>query len=286
MLLLLLALVGAAGRAAAAATENDSLEPSVLMGAIRWDAWFGAPADPHSGIVGRAVTQALTPPKYHYRLPFFARLTTNRSGGQGVVVDGDSDAVMAQENKLAAQHGLDYFAFCTYPIGCKDYSPPASECVGAQCCADNYRLSYALERYLSSKGTLGADKPRFALILQASSWYPVATHGGNESLAREAERLAGYFALDAYQKVGGRARRPLVFLLGGSAQTPQLPQALELLRSNAAAMGVGEPFLVMMQNAPTAAALAQLANRTLALGAHGLSQYHLRVISIQIGTLD
>ena len=51
---------------------------------------------------------------------------------------------MAQENNFATDHGIDYFAFCTYPIGCADYSPPDSACVGAQCCADNYKLSYPL----------------------------------------------------------------------------------------------------------------------------------------------
>ena len=51
---------------------------------------------------------------------------------------------MAQENSFATGHGIDYYAFCTYPIGCADYSPPDSACVGAQCCADNYKLSYLL----------------------------------------------------------------------------------------------------------------------------------------------
>eukprot|EP01052_Picozoa_sp_SAG31_P042867 SAG31_NODE_6949_length_1838_cov_2.565842_2_plen_154_part_00 len=124
---------------------------------------------------------------------------------------------MEQENQLAAEHGIDYWAFCAYPIGCADYRPNRTACQNAQCCADNVKLSYALERYLASPGPPGTAKPRFSLILQASSWYPVANHGGNETLADEAERLAGYFALDSYQKVRvGAEERPLVFLLGGS----------------------------------------------------------------------
>ena len=258
----------------------------MLTGAIRWDAWFGAPAAPHEGIIGRATTKSLTPAKFHYRLPFFAKIKADGS----VEVNGDSAAVMAQENKFATQHGIDYYAFCTCalplrsvtgsrrlllilpaaatdPIGCSDYSPPDSACVGAQCCADNYKLSYALERYLASP----EPKPRFSLILQASSWYPGVNHGSNETLEQEAARYTRYFALPAYQKVAGN--RPLVFLLGGSAAVPHLPEALDMLRQRSAAAGLGEPFFFMMQNAPTPAALAKLANSSLALGASGLSQY-------------
>ena len=226
---------------ATAAFSAGPPETSQLVGAIRWDAWFGAPAAPHEGIIGRAVTAALEPPKWHYRLPFFATIQQDGS----VVVDGDSAAVMAQENKLAAQHGIDYFAFCTYPIGCSNYDPNSTACTDAQCCADNYKLSYALENYLASPGPLDTAKPRFSLILQAQSWYPVANHGGNETLEQEAARYAGYFALDSYQKVAG-AKRPLVFLLGGTPATPQLVEALSLLRQASVAAGAGAPLFVMM----------------------------------------
>lgn len=76
-----------------------------------------------------------------------------------------------------------------------------------------------------------------------------------------------------YQKVAGN--RPLVFLLGGSKAVPHLAEALELLRQHSTAIGLGEPFFFMMQNAPTAAALRQLANDSAAIGATGLSQYNL-----------
>ena len=253
-------------RAEAEQPATSAAAPAaVLTGAIRWDAWFGAPAAPHEGIIGRATTEALTPAKFHYRLPFFAKIESNGS----VVVNGDSAAVMAQENKFATEHGIDYYAFCTYPIGCADYSPPDSACVGAQCCADNYKLSYALQRYLASP----EPKPRFSLILQAHSWYPGVNSGSNETLAQEADRYASYFALPSYQKVAGK--RPLVFLLGGSSAVPHLPEALDLLRQRSTAAGLGEPFFFMMQNAPTVATLRQLVNHSAALGVHGLSQYNL-----------
>lgn len=261
----LLPLVLPAVAAAAGAHDAGAASPAVLTGAIRWDAWFGAPASTHEGLIGRATTKALQPAKYHYRLPFFSKIEPNGS----VVVNGDSAAVMAQENKFATDHGIDYYAFCTYPIGCADYNPPDSACVNAQCCADNYKLSYALERYLASP----EPKPRFSLILQAHSWYPGVNSGSNETLAQEAERYSAYFALPSYQTVA--ENRPLVFLLGGSPAVPRLTEALDLLRQSSKAAGLGEPFFFMMQNAATPAAMRQLVHDAAALNASGLSQYNL-----------
>ena len=43
------------------------------VGAVRWDAWYGAPPG-NVGIVGRTVTVDLSPERFHYRLPFFAEI--------------------------------------------------------------------------------------------------------------------------------------------------------------------------------------------------------------------
>jgi hypothetical protein len=40
-----------------------------LVGAIRWDAWHGELSE-----VGKAVEKTLSPPKYHFRLPWFAKI--------------------------------------------------------------------------------------------------------------------------------------------------------------------------------------------------------------------
>ena len=45
----------------------------VSVGAVRWDAWYGAPPG-DVGIVGRTVTNDLSPERFHYRLPFFAKV--------------------------------------------------------------------------------------------------------------------------------------------------------------------------------------------------------------------
>ena len=40
-----------------------------LVGAIRWDAWHGELSE-----VGKAVEKTLSPLKYHFRLPWFAKI--------------------------------------------------------------------------------------------------------------------------------------------------------------------------------------------------------------------
>lgn len=75
-----------------------------IVGAIRWDAWYG------NGAVTQAVEKTLGQPKYHFRLPWFAQLL----GNDKVRINGNSDEVMAQELTYAADAGLSYWAFLNY----------------------------------------------------------------------------------------------------------------------------------------------------------------------------
>lgn len=120
------------------------------------------------------MTNDLSPPAYHYRLPFFAQEHAAANASQ-VDVNGNSPEVMSQEIAYAHQFGINYWAFCTYPIGCMDYHPDASACPEIQCCADNYALSYALLQYLNNPLR---NMVNFSLILQSSQgggWFPVYT---------------------------------------------------------------------------------------------------------------
>ena len=78
-------------------------------------------------------------------MPFFGKEINDTA----VVINGDSPDVMGQELKYAAQYGIKFWAFCNYPIGCKEMHPPNSDCPGIQCCADNVGLSYAWNLYLN-----------------------------------------------------------------------------------------------------------------------------------------
>eukprot|EP00051_Salpingoeca_urceolata_P004540 m.65671 g.65671 ORF g.65671 m.65671 type:complete len:376 (+) comp13682_c1_seq1:1665-2792(+) len=213
--------------------QTQQATARVSVGAIRWDAWYGAPADKNYGVVGRTVTYDLGPSKYHYRVPFFGK----EINATAVDVNGNTEATMTQEIELAKKYGIDYWAFCAYPIGCKDYSPPSSDCKNIQCCADNYALSYALELYLQNPNNKMVN---FSLILQGGSWFPTSTLGGNETLEQEVDRYISYFRMPNHHKVLGG--RPLVFVFGRG----QVTQQLEYLRNRTiAAMGV-DPYIVNM----------------------------------------
>ena len=56
-----------------------------VVGAIRWDAWHGDQGGP-----GKAVQQALSPAKWHYQLPFFAKTISPNQ----VVTDGPAQSVI------------------------------------------------------------------------------------------------------------------------------------------------------------------------------------------------
>ncbi|MCC6821343.1 MAG: hypothetical protein IT579_11485, partial [Verrucomicrobia subdivision 3 bacterium] len=76
-----------------------------LVGAIRWDAWQ------ENGDIQATVERTLGTHHWHYRLPFFARVT----GSNSVAMNGNTQAIMDQEINYAANAGIDYWAFVTYP---------------------------------------------------------------------------------------------------------------------------------------------------------------------------
>lgn len=112
--------------------------PRPLVGAIRWDAWYGPREVP-----GKAVQESLGPKKWHDRLPFYAKA----EGDDRVAIDGATPDVMAKEIAYAHNAGLDYWAFVTYPPETK--------------------LSLALKLYLESpkRGDM-----KFCLITEHSRW--------------------------------------------------------------------------------------------------------------------
>jgi hypothetical protein len=59
------------------------------------------------------------------------RINANKSINVGLA---NSLAVQEQQNAYAKQTGIDYWAFCAYPLFCNDTNPPDSECVNIQCC--------------------------------------------------------------------------------------------------------------------------------------------------------
>eukprot|EP01046_Picozoa_sp_COSAG06_P041766 COSAG06_NODE_5228_length_3626_cov_1.488234_2_plen_570_part_00 len=229
---------------------NRKLKLSVLPVYSRnRDAWYGEqPGD--AGVVGRTVTEDLSyhagkaVDKWHYRVPFFGAYHS-KTNASLVDVNGNSPAVMSEELKMAHRFGIDFWAYCIYPFGCKDYETTAAdECSqGMQCCSENYMLSYALKQHLASPD---AHLVNFSLILQGApayhkgdgggGWFPSANHGGNETLEQEVDRFVGYFHLPFYHKVMGG--RPLVFLLSGANDNRTVDGVKALQAATKAKLGV------------------------------------------------
>jgi len=229
-------------------TRSAGADPGpVIVGAIRWDAYFATPGteafdDPNFGVVSRATTGDMSPKKWHYRVPFFGKEVNDTA----IEANGNTPEVMGQELQYAADHGIKFWSFCNYPIGCKDQHPPASACVGIQCCADNVGLSYAWNLYLNHPDR---HKVKFTLLLQPGYWFHGQESGSNETWAQELQRYTTYFKMPNYQTVDiGEKGRPLVFSFGRGLNLTHLA---DFIAATKAAIGVS-PYVVSMngQQAP------------------------------------
>ena len=193
-----LLLVPGSSRAATAA-DLDYTPP--IVGAIRWDAWYG------EGEVVKQTELSLGPPKYHFRLPWFARVL----GADKVRINGDSREIIEKEIAYAATAGLNYWAFVDY--------------------WDDAGLSIALRRYRAAPDKRGVH---YCFVEEGSRIDEVGTNGW--------ARLVEHFKDPNYQTVLNG--RPLLFLFAKSARLGrsdwrELGQAAE-------AAGSKRPYLVLM----------------------------------------
>jgi hypothetical protein len=168
-----------------------------VVGAIRWDGWHG-----DASSVGLTVEKTLSPEHWHYRLPFFGRVT----GENQVEARGNTQEIVDREIEYAHAAGLDYWAFVTYP--------------------EDDALSYGLKYYLSSEKK---ELIHFCLNLQGG-W---ESGGGMEAWPDKVKRYVNYFQEPTYQTVLNG--RPLVFLysveglVGEGVSRPGRPHALLLM---------------------------------------------------------
>jgi len=207
-----------------------------LVGAIRWDAWY-APRDP----VTEAVERSLAPPRYHYRLPFFAKVKPDSS----VEIDGGHRETIDREIAYAERAGLDYWAFVWYG--------PASP------------MNTALRLYRDSPRHRAVN---FCLIATLGQWN--GRGGYHDVVAQQAE----YTADPAYQRV--LEGRPLFYL---AFVTPEIVQrdwgvidavrdAVGVLRDAVRGKSGATPYVVLM--ATGAAGAGELAKK---VGADAVGAY-------------
>ena len=86
-------------------TENIDI-PSV--GAIRWDAWT-AHTNKGWDVISQ-VEKTLSPSQFHFRAPFFAKVTADNK----IIIPAYNQEIFDQEMQYAKYAGIDYFAYIWY----------------------------------------------------------------------------------------------------------------------------------------------------------------------------
>jgi hypothetical protein len=191
-----------------------------LAGAIRWDAW-------HDGPAGRAVEYTLGPAHWHDRLPWFSEIT----GPDSVRTRADNQVAADREIEIAADLGLDYFAFIVYDTD----REVGSEDEGMMRGLKLYRQSPLRDRVK----------------------YTVVIDGQRLAMPTERAAVLRYMQDPNWVYVDGR---PLVYV--GLYYRPAAAD-VATLRAESIAQGTGDPYVVYMTlgaDSPTTGATYAAAN--------------------------
>ncbi len=215
-----------------APTATPRPDDGILLGAIRWDGWFG----------GSHYVKNLFPEEWRYRLPFYASVLPD---GQ-VDMASDSQAVMDQEIAYAAANGIDYWIFLMYIVRDEQGNPLVDE-TGWK--ADDMNLSR--QYYLSSPYN---QMVNFALMLQVQGYVDADGSGhnfGEHNWNFQVEEAVTQMQEPSYQTV--LDGRPLVyFFLWGQdvgkiwGSWDAMRQKLDGFRQYAQERGLKNPYIVAM----------------------------------------
>jgi hypothetical protein len=184
--------------------EKSLDSEKTLIGVIRWDGWVGKKGE---WKIGPILERTLGPERFHYRVPFFGKITSKDS----VSIDGTTQEIMDREIEFAKDAGIDYWAYCYYPDGCG--------------------LELARKNHQTSKN---ANDINWCVILGPSFEF--------DSGQDYSKSLVADFARENYQKV--LDGRPLIYLLHGSTFTRA---GMDSLRSMTVRSGLKTPYVVVME---------------------------------------
>lgn len=87
---------------------SEEREKETTIGAIRWDAWYSHDGRPESIVT--QVENTLSLPEYHFRAPFFAKITEEGK----IEMPQYTQEVFDKEMEYAKEAGLSYFAYLWY----------------------------------------------------------------------------------------------------------------------------------------------------------------------------
>ena len=197
-------------------------------GVIRWDYWYeGSPT------IQKLATEDWRTSEWYYRIPSF----TNTLDDGSVTVHGDAQETIDQEIVHAKNGGIDYFIFHYYhPLDW--YGAPADPDM-----PEGVNFSY--ENYLVSPYR---SLVNYALMVGVSNLGPLADW--EETVDFYVEN----FQRPNYERVAGT--RPILYMpfmdwwegLWGGTEAAR--EKIDLIRSEAIAAGLGNPYIVLMSFYP------------------------------------
>ena len=190
-----------------------------IIGAIRWDAWYGD----GTGVNGE-VEATLSVQRWQSRSPFFAQVVSTSK----VEIRGGAEEIR-KEIEYAANAGLDYWAFCIY--------------------AKSDNLTRALDLYLAAPNR---SRINFCMNLQAGH----LAGGGLTNALQRVPLYVEYMQRPEYQTVLGG--RPLIYMLFPQHFTAsyalqngeEATLLVQAFRDQAQAVGLKNPYIVFQDYFP------------------------------------
>ncbi|OPH84025.1 hypothetical protein [Nitrobacter vulgaris] len=192
-----------------------AMKPRPLVGAIRWDAWYSPGSAPTE-----AVENSLSPEKYRWRAPFFAKSSAHDP--KPFSFPPITPEEMDKEISQAVFAGLDYWAFVAY--------------------GSNHPMSKALYQFRASAAS---DSLRYCLFTELDRW------GSRNKPTTLPQEHIGLMADRNYLRVSGD--RPLYFLGFIAPASIErnwkgvagLKEQIEKFRSSATEAGLANPYIVL-----------------------------------------
>lgn len=203
-------------------TATTSNRP--LIGAVRWDWW----ADNFE-----CTTKWLSPNKWHYKAPFFAKETSENS----LELKGNTQEIFDKELEYANYAGIDYFAFDWYS-------------------GENALWNGAYGRTLFKSSTKKGNM-KMCYILEATSL-------GGDFNSQTLKNICTDFGREDYQKINGR---PLFFYM---TYPPLTPKQVDAINNTYSAIYPNAPLPYIVNAIQVGVQEAQMNNGT---GIAAWSQY-------------
>jgi hypothetical protein len=227
------------GMGASALTRPARASSGCIMGAIRWDAYYGSSREGY-------VEGGLGPSFWQSRAPWFSQVT----GPNTLHINGNLQANIDLELQAANAAGVKFWAYDWYPTA------TGGPCTTAAQCSSGSGFMNAWQLHQNSAY---ANLVPWAFMYQDP--------GGASAMSAMVSTLASYMAQSNYLKVSGR---PVFFFLADASVGSAYAAPITALRAAAQALGTGNPYIVALFAQSTASAVVTCA---LAIGADEISNY-------------